>query len=271
MYMPDTLARSAAPHSSGNDTYEMVAKPATQAAQAPQAEPAATPERANIPPVGPTRIKPVSRKEAVRIEIRRSIILGTLSPGDKITETQLATTLGVSRPTVREALNALAEEGFVVKEPYRGLRVASLSSTGIHDTAVTRNALDLVAIDTILADETGARFAQLEQSWLAYEKDALNPDRVVQHDSHLRFHRAIWQASGNEFLRKLWPVTAAQLTLAFAEDRRRHPDPEREYLIHKRLMEALRTHDREKIQLAFSEHTLTAADELFEILQAEGR
>ena len=100
-------------------------------------------------PFGQTPIKPVSRKEAVRIEIRRSIITGALTPGEKLTETQLASALGVSRPTVREALNALAEEGLIVKEPYRGLRVAEMHSNEVHDMAVTRNALDLVAIDAI--------------------------------------------------------------------------------------------------------------------------
>lgn len=51
-----------------------------------------------------------ARKDAVRIEIRRSIILGDTRPGDKFTEAQLADRLGVSRPTIREALNALVEE-----------------------------------------------------------------------------------------------------------------------------------------------------------------
>lgn len=223
------------------------------------------------PLLGPTRIKPVSRKEAVRIEIRRAIISGTLTPGDKLTETQLASSLGVSRPTIREALNALAEEGFVTKEPYRGLRVAVLSSADVHDMAHTRNALDMVAIDAILADDSGEKFAQIDESWAEYEQGAFDPDPVVQHDSHLRLHKAIWQASGNDFLMKLWPVTAAQLTLAFAEDRRRHPDPNREYLIHRKLVTAIRTQDRETIEAAVVEHTLSAAKQLHDLLKAEGK
>lgn len=223
------------------------------------------------PAIGPTRIKPVSRKEAVRIEIRRAIISGSLTPGDKLTETQLANNLGVSRPTIREALNALAEEGFVTKEPYRGLRVAVLSSTDVHDMAHTRNALDMVAIDAILADTSGEKFARIDESWAEYEQGAFDPDPVVQHDSHLRLHQAIWQASGNDFLMKLWPVTAAQLTLAFAEDRRRHPDPNREYLIHQKLITAIRTRDRDTIEAAVIEHTLSAAKALHDLLKAEGK
>ncbi|WP_449279046.1 GntR family transcriptional regulator [Leucobacter sp. GX24907] len=223
------------------------------------------------PRLGPTRIKPVSRKEAVRIEIRRSIITGVLLPGEKLTETQLSTALGVSRPTVREALNALAEEGFIVKEPYRGLRVAEMRSDEVHDMAVTRNALDMVAIDAILADESGTKFAIVEDAWDHYSSEAFDADPVVQHDAHMDFHHAVWEASGNFLLNKLWPVTAAQMTIGLSEDRRQHQDPHREFELHERLMKALRTRDREVIMRAFSDHTLVSANELYKRLKAEGK
>ncbi|WP_345183661.1 GntR family transcriptional regulator [Microbacterium panaciterrae] len=206
----------------------------------------------------------------MRIEIRRSIITGTLRPGEKITEIQLAELLDVSRPTVREALNALAEEGLVVQEPYRGLRVASLEAGAIHDIAVGRIALDLVAIDAILADRTDERFSRIEAGWENYEVDCFDLDPVVQHDAHLAFHRCIWNASDNYLLAKLWPVTAAQLTIALAEDQRHRADPEREHRVHKKLMTALRTRDREVIHQTIAEHTLTSADELITMLK-EGR
>lgn len=219
--------------------------------------------------MGPSRINTLSRKAAVQEEIRRSIIAGSLRPGDKVTETQLASALGVSRPTVREALNALSEEGLIAKEPYRGLKVAELQPTAIHDIAVARIALDMIAIDAILADSTGAKFALVEEGWLLYEIAVFHPDRVVQHDAHLDFHECVWTASGNYLLEKLWPVTAAQLTIALVEDQRRRSDPEREHRLHAMLMEALRTRDREVIRQAVSEHTLTSADQVVAMMRAE--
>lgn len=219
--------------------------------------------------VGSAMATAVSRKDAVRIEIRRSIILGTLRPGDKLTEAQLSERLRVSRPTIREALNALAEEGLVTREAYRGMRVAELEPEAIHDIAVARIALDMVAVDAILADGTGKRFAIIERGWLRYEIDAFDPDPVVQHDAHLEFHRCIWEASGNYMLERLWPVTAAQLTIALAEDQRHRADPEREHRVHLTLMEALRTRDREVIRQAVSAHTLASADELVRMMLQE--
>ena len=211
----------------------------------------------------------LSRRDAVRREIRRSIILGTLKPGDRITEAQLSEVLGVSRPTIREALNALAEEGLVEKQAYRGLRVAELKLEAIHEIAIGRIALDMVAVDAVLADKSDARFAEIEAGWRRYEVDAFDPDPVAQHEAHLEFHRRIWAASGNYLLEKLWPVTAAQLTIALAEDQRRRADPERERRVHLELMEALRTRDREVIRQAVSSHTLASADELVRMMREE--
>lgn len=55
-----------------------------------------------------------TRWSAVADRLRRQIERGELAPGDQITpEAQLATELGVSRATVRRALQALVEEGLV--------------------------------------------------------------------------------------------------------------------------------------------------------------
>ena len=68
----------------------------------------------------------ISRREAVVNQIRRGIVLGVLRPGEKLTEVGLASALQVSRPTVREALAQLAQEGLLTAEPYRGLRVTEI-------------------------------------------------------------------------------------------------------------------------------------------------
>ena len=106
-------------------------------------------------------VSSVSRREAVMTEIRRAIVLGTLKPGEKLTESRLAAALNVSRPTIREALTQLAQEGLLIQEPYRGLRVADLEPGAIMDIARTRVALDMLAVEEILADETGSRLQRV--------------------------------------------------------------------------------------------------------------
>jgi DNA-binding GntR family transcriptional regulator len=106
-------------------------------------------------------VSSISRREAVMNEIRRAIVLGTLKPGEKLTENRLAAALNVSRLTVREALAQLAQEGLLIQEPYRVLRGADLEPGAIMDIARTRVALDMLAVEEILADQTGRRLERV--------------------------------------------------------------------------------------------------------------
>lgn len=215
------------------------------------------------------RLAPVatmSRRDAAVNEIRRSIVLGHVKPGEKLTEVQMAEWLNVSRPTVREALNKVVQEGLVVQEPYRGLRVASMDDSMLVDLARTRMALDMLAIDGILGDPSGARWEVVEAGWRQYKQLAFDPDPFVQHSGHLAFHESIWAASENAMLLKLWPVTRAHMTLALAQDQAIRQDPERAYHVHEVLMGVLRSGDREAIRLALEEHTMHSVKELLEIL-----
>lgn len=62
-------------------------------------------------------------REVVFETLREAIINGTLKPGERMMEIQLAEQLGVSRTPVREAIRKLELEGFVVMIPRkRGIR-----------------------------------------------------------------------------------------------------------------------------------------------------
>jgi DNA-binding GntR family transcriptional regulator len=65
----------------------------------------------------------VTRRDAVLSELRNAILTGRLAPGDRIKEVQMAKELGVSRPTLREAIYQLIHEGLLVQEVYKGITV----------------------------------------------------------------------------------------------------------------------------------------------------
>jgi DNA-binding GntR family transcriptional regulator len=165
----------------------------------------------------------ISRREAVVNQIRRGIVLGVLRPGEKLTEVALATALRVSRPTVREALAQLAQEGLLTAEPYRGLRVTEIDAAAIRDLAQTRLALDRLAIRAIMNDATGRRMTALLQ---------------------------------------LWPVIEAHMTIALAEDQRARPNPERARRIHAALVNSIVARDLDRVEAALQAHTVATAEEL---------
>jgi DNA-binding GntR family transcriptional regulator len=210
----------------------------------------------------------VSRRDGVINEIRRAVVLGTIKPGEKLTEVQLSEWMNVSRPTVREALNQMAQEGLLIQEPYRGLRVATLDSAAIMDLANTRMALDMLAATAIVQDDTGRRLQMVEDGWAEYSRVEMDPDPIIRHESHVAFHRKLWAASENELLLRLWPVMEAHLTIILAQDQAARADPVRAHRVHEKLVDAIRTKDLKVIEKAFAEHTVRSAEELIPLLDA---
>lgn len=79
------------------------------------------------------RFKPIKPKKVssqIADQIRDSILAGDFTPGDKLPpERELAEMFGVSRPSVREALNILASAGLVMSYQGGGTVVLSLVDT----------------------------------------------------------------------------------------------------------------------------------------------
>ncbi|HEY3309984.1 MAG TPA: FadR/GntR family transcriptional regulator [Desulfuromonadaceae bacterium] len=72
-------------------------------------------------------IKPKKVSSQIADQIRSSILAGEFSPGDKLPpERELAEMFGVSRPSVREALNILASSGLLMSYQGGGTVVMSL-------------------------------------------------------------------------------------------------------------------------------------------------
>jgi DNA-binding GntR family transcriptional regulator len=67
---------------------------------------------------------PLSLPEHVRQRLEREIIERRLLPGERITESDLASRIGVSRTPVREAIGVLEGQGLIVRLRGRGTRVA---------------------------------------------------------------------------------------------------------------------------------------------------
>ena len=203
-----------------------------------------------------------TRRQEAADAIRSAIISGELQPGQRLREVALAGELGVSRPTLREALRTLVQEGLCEQEPHRGFAVASLDAEAIRDLTDTRLVLDRMAIDGIWASPDGVEIggmALVEQAWSAYVQ--ADPDAVSQHLAHLALHRALWQASGNSMLRRLWPVAESRSTLVLAQDQAVRRDPERARAVHGALIDAIRSRDPEALEAALAEHTSRSAEE----------
>lgn len=83
-------------------------------------------------PQGYSRPERVSAKDRAFLQIQRWIVDGTLQPGEKLNDGELAEALGVSRTPIREALQTLELQGFVEMHRGRDTRVTQISMDDIH-------------------------------------------------------------------------------------------------------------------------------------------
>ena len=89
--------------------------------------------------------------EKVLRRIRFDIITNTLKPGDRLRLERLRETYGASVSTLREILNRLAAETFVVAEGNRGFGVAQISQSDLRDVCEMRLLLECHALRRSIA------------------------------------------------------------------------------------------------------------------------
>jgi DNA-binding GntR family transcriptional regulator len=114
-----------------------------------------------------------SRPDQVYARLRDLIVQGSLAPGSRIVETEIADRLGVSRTPVREALQRLQQEGFVMGAPgaqQSRLTVAPLTRDDVAEL------LDVVGALEGLGARRAASLDVADRRALAKELRALNQD-----------------------------------------------------------------------------------------------
>lgn len=134
--------------------------------------------------------------EQVYERLLEAICIGELVPETRLTQQELAASLNVSRQPVLQALRMLRKDGFVIDSGRRGLMVAPLDARLIEQTYQVRAALDGLA-----AREAATRKARLDQDLIRHGVSAANSGRIaVMIEADLKFHQALYDASGNPLI-----------------------------------------------------------------------
>lgn len=86
-------------------------------------------------------------KDKVYLYLEELITSGKLKSGDPIIESAVAESLNVSRTPVREALNELESDGFVISYPKKGTFVRQITTKDIENIYDVRSSLELLALE----------------------------------------------------------------------------------------------------------------------------
>ena len=142
-------------------------------------------------------------RERAREAVRTAIISGKYRPGDHLGEVELATYLGVSRGTVREAMRHLQQEGLLTTGRRGMLRVNSLSTEEVRELFRVRAALEKLAVAEIMSSpEQDSAARTLREALSALAGSEL--DFVGRVEADLSFHLLLCRLAGNSMLVEAW-------------------------------------------------------------------
>jgi len=131
-------------------------------------------------------------------QLRVEILNGSLKPGERIVEGKWAAKFGVAQASIREAINMLAQEGFVTKAPGRSARVIHLSEADVASIYQLRGAIEGLAAR--LAAQSRRDLNVLQAMLDSMRESARTGDREHLIDCDLLYHLALCEISHNPYL-----------------------------------------------------------------------
>lgn len=142
-------------------------------------------------------------REKILETIREAILKGTLKPGEKVAEPELAERFGISRTPIREAFRQLESEGYLTVIPRKGAVVAALSEQDVQEFYAIKSILEGYAAELAATRLTAREIEKLETineklKVLAKDGDVKNFFRI-----HNEFHDLFVKAAGNHKLTDL--------------------------------------------------------------------
>lgn len=222
-----------------------------------------------LTPVGPKRTS-----EAVIAQIAARVRSGDLRAGQRLPpERAMADALGVSRASLREAVDVLTASGVLTSEP--GTRGGTFVATGFAPLELVRSSAgetpgevaELLQARRMLEPQV-ARLAavnasdadlELLQRIVDEHREVLERGDVLAHGDRflqldLRFHLQIARATGNGIVVSLVRALLGRLELARDEAIHEPPVPEWVLDVHERTLAAIRSADLMRVDEVMDEH-----------------
>jgi DNA-binding GntR family transcriptional regulator len=168
-------------------------------------------------PFGTLRLEHASTVDRVADELRRAVFDGELESGTPLREVALAASLGVSRPTVREALTVLVAEGLATRQPNRGVSVASPQAESVRDVCAARLVLEGAGIRCWAEanDEQRALVRSTLDEYIAAIESSASYQEL--NERHLAFHVSLVGLTGSPRLVAMQENLVVELKLALAQ------------------------------------------------------
>ncbi|MFD2630579.1 GntR family transcriptional regulator [Oceanobacillus kapialis] len=142
-------------------------------------------------------------KENAFTQIQQWIIDGTLQPGEKLNDTDLAKALGVSRTPIRESLQMLEMRGFVKMYPGKATQVTEVEKDAILELLPPLAALQALSAELAISHITEETLEKLEQINERFANAIYSENYYASLKIDEEFHKIIVDTANNSYIHSI--------------------------------------------------------------------
>jgi len=194
----------------------------------------------------------------------------SLSPGQVVSERELAQRYEMSKTPIREALSQVCHDGLMQRLPGRGYLVAPITIKDIQDIFDLRLTLELAAVERAAQNPSPAQIAVLKDlSVFSYSLD--DPESHIQFlKTNRAFHLTIAEAAANRRLSEILEGLLIEMDRFFHLGLRLRDSSEEMVHEHQEVVAALEIGDVEGVRDAIARQIVASRDRIMEaIMQGE--
>ncbi len=216
--------------------------------------------------------KPTALSDQIYTELKHRMLTCTIPPGTRLVEKQLCEELGVSRTSLREALNRLTQEKLVDLRPHCGFRVTPITLESFRNICEMRRVVES-QVAALAAERAGpADIAEMRKAApvpLSFEDEDAH---TVYCNCNRAFHHAIAQSIDNLLLEEivLSALDKDQQPLYYGIDIEVCTNPREVTAEHLAIVDAIEAREAERARNLMFEHIGKKEDRILEALRKKG-
>lgn len=208
-------------------------------------------------------VKARSLVDELVARLEHAIMTGELEGGTLLREQTLASSLGVSRGPLREAIRQLEGRMLLRRKPNVGASVVALSPTDLQEIWTMREALEGIACGLAAGNITDQEIEELKGTIENQERDLRNDEwaETYEESPEFDFHYKIMLASRNQRLTQMICGDLYYLLKVYYRYRGSSVDPKRAadaLKEHRGILKALISRDSAKAEALMRDHIRNA-------------
>jgi GntR family transcriptional regulator, trigonelline degradation regulator len=197
--------------------------------------------------------------QAVR-KMREAILMGVFQPGDRLVEGDMCERLGISRPSLREALRSLEAEKLIAIVPNKGPMIPILTVDEAKNIYGVRALLEGEAAALYTPRASDEDLAAMGRALSAFETAVKNADTQALIECTQRFYEPLLAGCGNQIILDILNSLMARITFLRSKSMSLKGRSQKSAREMRAIYKAILARDPEAARLAATTHVRRACE-----------